>query len=277
VKQFRVEDDYRPLAWIGQLPIHATTLLVILHSAAMVAGVFAPQSWTRRMVFRPGEFLGDGAVWTPLTYAFLHAPSLYFVIGLLMLFWFGREVERFVGRARFLGLYAALLLLPPLALLPLVGVPSAALAGAWYVHFGVFTAFALLYPRAELLFGIQARWFALVLGAISLLQAIAARSAADAITLVVSTVAAWGVLTHAGFMLWPRRDGFFEPHPRRRDLRPPKPRARRGPEPAETVDPEAAMDRLLEKISQGGIGSLTAAERRELDRLREALLSKGRA
>ena len=35
------------------------------------------------------------------------------------------------------------------------------------------------------------------------------------------------------------------------------------------------MDRLLEKISRKGIGSLTAAERDSLERARQAILQRG--
>lgn len=41
------------------------------------------------------------------------------------------------------------------------------------------------------------------------------------------------------------------------------------------VDPEEEMDRLLEKISRKGIGSLNAAERTSLERARQAILQRG--
>jgi hypothetical protein len=44
--------------------------------------------------------------------------------------------------------------------------------------------------------------------------------------------------------------------------------------PAEADDVYASIDPILDKISKFGIGSLTASERRQLDRERERLLKK---
>jgi hypothetical protein len=61
----------------------------------------------------------------------------------------------------------------------------------------------------------------------------------------------------------------FSPRPKYRVV--PKPR------PTRTADPEdvyASIDPILDKISKFGIGSLTASERRQLNRERERLLKK---
>ena len=52
-----------------------------------------------------------GAFWQLGTYAFVHPPSglIWFAIEMYMLFAFGREVERFIGRRAFIGLYLLLL------------------------------------------------------------------------------------------------------------------------------------------------------------------------
>ena len=47
--------------------------------------------------------LHAGRFWQLVTYAFVHPPSglLWFAIEMYMLFAFGREVERFIGRRAF--------------------------------------------------------------------------------------------------------------------------------------------------------------------------------
>ena len=52
----------------------------------------------------------------------------------------------------------------------------------------------------------------------------------------------------------------------------PKPRARTGSSRPDAEDVYTSIDPILDKISKFGIGSLTASERRQLDRERERLL-----
>src|SRR5260370_7115131 len=46
-------------------------------------------------------------------------------------------------------------------------------AGSTEVHFGIFVAFATIYPRAELFLRIMAKWIALILAAVYTLQLLA--------------------------------------------------------------------------------------------------------
>jgi hypothetical protein len=64
----------------------------------------------------------------------------------------------------------------------------------------------------------------------------------------------------------------FAPRPKYHVL--PTPRARTASSRLESEDVYASIDPILEKISKFGIGSLTASERRQLDRERERLLKK---
>jgi len=54
----------------------------------------------------------------------------------------------------------------------------------------------------------------------------------------------------------------------------PKPRARTGGSRSESEEVYTSIDPILDKISKFGIGSLTASERRQLNRERERLLKK---
>ena len=95
-----------------------------------------------------------GQVWRLFSYiafdpAFFAQRSLWFPISILLLYFFGREVEQFVGRKTYLKLYAALVFIPAilLCLLGLVIVPDPFL-NCCEVFFGVFIAFATIYPGA---------------------------------------------------------------------------------------------------------------------------------
>src|SRR5215210_7202608 len=137
-------DDYQPVTWVGRYPVDVTTLLVAVHSAFAVIGCFVP-SLLALMMFDSASVL-NGAVWQLATYAFVHPPSglLWVAIEMYMLYMFGREVERFIGRRPFVLLYGLLLLAPAL-LLTLWGVKERTLlGGSSALHFGVFVAFAAI-------------------------------------------------------------------------------------------------------------------------------------
>ena len=85
----------------------------------------------------------------------LPSSLFWFAIEMYLLFVFGREVERFLGRRAYIALYAVLLLTPP-ALLTIWGLwERSVLAGSPALHFGIFVAFATIYPHVELLLRIQ--------------------------------------------------------------------------------------------------------------------------
>lgn len=122
-----------------------------------------------------GPWLFQGAVWQLVSYPFVGAGpvSLWFLLSLLIIFWFGRDVYWRVGRTKFWshlmqvtvtsGVVAALIE----ALAMAIGNPSPApfvLMGGQYVLLTVFVAtFATLFAdRTILLFfvlPIQAKWF----------------------------------------------------------------------------------------------------------------------
>src|SRR5437762_11507949 len=115
-------DDYRPVAWMGRYPVDVTTMLVGLHVAAAVfaailvaVGAGSVLTWLQ---FDSAAIWYGAQVWRLFTYAFVHAPSglRWFAIEMYLLFVFGREVERFLGRRAYIALYAFLLVTPPLLL-----------------------------------------------------------------------------------------------------------------------------------------------------------------
>src|SRR2546430_6909508 len=172
-------DDYRPVTWMGRFPVDVTTILVALHVGVAIltclivaAGGGAVLNF---MLFDSARVLGAGQVWRLATYAFVHSPSmlLWFAIEMYMLFVFGREVEKFIGQRAYIALYAVLLFTPSLLLTVWGFGQRAGLAGSPALHFGIFVAFATIYPSAELLFRLTAQFTAGILSANYSLQLLA--------------------------------------------------------------------------------------------------------
>ncbi len=269
-------DDYQPVTWVGRHPVHVTTLLVAVHAfAAIVACFLGGAGVLNHLAFDSALVWQRGEVWQLATYAFVHAPSalLWFAVEMYMLYVFGREVERFIGQRAFITLYV-LLLLAPTTLLALWGLSErTGLAGSPALHFGIFIAFATIYPNVELLLRILAKWIALALAAISTLQLLAYRDWSGMAVLWVSIAVAFGFirLRGAGLELewWNTLKSRWQPKPKFTVV----PRSA----PRRVVEPEnihESIDPVLDKISKQGINSLTASERRALDRARNRLLKK---
>jgi membrane associated rhomboid family serine protease len=276
-------DDYRPVAWLGRYPVDVTTILVGLHCfcAIFTALFFAAghSSVLNYCMFDSAYIWHGGQVWRFLTYGFVHSPLgyglLWFAIEMYMLFIFGREVERFLGSRAYIFLYLLLLILPA-ALLTIWGVWSrTAASGSSGLHFAMFVAFATIYPNVEIFFRIMAKWVALLLAAIGTLSALAANDWQTLAVLWTSLTVAFLFVELRGagpeLAWWNNLKTLVRPKPKFHVV--PKTNSRRVVEPDDVY---ASVDPILDKIAKSGIGSLTANERRALDRARNRLLKKSK-
>jgi membrane associated rhomboid family serine protease len=264
---------------MGRYPVDVTTILVGLHvtCAILTAFLFAI-GYTGALnytLFDSAE-VWHGQVWRIFTYAFIHPPSgyalLWFAVEMYMLFFFGREVERFIGQRAYIWLYALLLLVPAL-MLTLWGLSGrAGLAGSAALHFGVFAAFVTLYPNVQFFLRIPAKWIFLIFAAIGTLSALAAHAWQDLVVLWVSIALAFAFIEARGAgpeLAWiSNLKGRMRPKPKlyvvqKSSLR-----------PAEPDDVYASVDPILDKIAKSGMASLTENEKKILDRARNRLLKK---
>jgi len=271
-------DDYRPVAWMGRYPVDVTTMLVGLHVvcavlACILIAIPGFGGTLNYFVFDSARIWNGLQVWRLGSYAFVHYPSglLWFAIEMYMLFVFGREVERFIGRRAYIALYL-ILLVTPAALLTIWGLwQRSALAGSPALHFGIFVAFATIYPRAELFLRIMTKWVVLILAAVYTLQLLAYHAWTDLMVVWTSIGAAFLFIEMHGagpeLAWWDALKTRFAPKPKFQVV--PKTRTNRSAEPDDVY---TSIDPILDKISKFGIGSLTASERRQLDRERERLL-----
>lgn len=275
-------DDYRPVAWMGRYPVDVTTMLVGVHIvfAVLTSLLFAigHSGLVNYLVFDSAVIWSTGQVWRFFTYALVHSPStlFWFAVEMYMLFVFGREVERFLGRRAYIALYVFLLLTPPVLLMVWGLWQHSGLSGSLAIHFGIFIAFATIYPRVELLLRIMAKWVALILAGVYTFQLLAYHAWSDLMVLWTSVGVAFLFveLNGAGPELawWNAIKERFIPRPKFHVL--PKPRSRSSASRSESDDVYPSIDPILDKISKFGIASLTASERRLLDRERERLLKK---
>jgi membrane associated rhomboid family serine protease len=272
-------DDYRPVAWMGRYPVDVTTILVGLHVACAVITCLLVAVGAGFILdvfqFDSAAILYRGQIWRMASYAFVHPPGalLWFAVEMYMLFVFGREVERFIGQKAYIWLYS-ILLIAPAAVLTIWGVwQRSGLAGSPALHFGIFVAFAAIYPRVELFLRIMAKWFALILAAVYTLQLLAYHAWTDLAVVWTSIAVAFLFVEFRGagpeLAWWNNFKMALRPKPRLHIVQ--KSAARRVVEPE---DISAAVDPILDKISKSGIGSLTDSERRQLDRARNRLLKK---
>jgi membrane associated rhomboid family serine protease len=243
----------------------ATTVLIFLGERAILDWLV----YDARRVLR-------GQVWRILSYGFVNEPSIGFAIDMVMLVWFGREVERFFGRRKFITLFALVYLVTPVLLTAIGPWAPFWFAGKTGV-LAIFVAFATLFPNVPVFFNLLAKWAALALVGIYTLIALAQRD----LPLLISIWATCGVA-----FAYVRYEQGIWTLPRLR-LRKPRPKLRVLPDlpakkPAPISSPlakEAAtmaeVDALLDKIAKSGMGSLTPKERAKLEAAREGLMKRG--
>ena len=275
-------DDYQPVTWVGRHPVHVTTLLVAGHIFLMVVAclLFAAQQsailgW---LIFDNAQVIYLGQIWRIITYALVHLPTsagalFMFAVEMWMLFAFGRELERYFGRRAFIAFYALLWVIPTLLLTAFGFWVRLGLAGSADIHFGLFLAFAAIYPDVEMFFiRLQMKWIALILIAIGFLAALANHDWSSMLVLfaTIVTVVAFVRRRVAGsdFNWWTALKSRLQPKPKFHIVQ------REVPRRAEPENIHESIDPVLDKISKYGINSLTASERKALDRARNRLLKK---
>jgi rhomboid family protein len=257
--------------WVLRLIIANAVVLLLMRT------IFISPALASALAFSPADALVQP--WTFFSYMFVHAGLLHLLGNMLMLFVFGTAVENRMGSRAFIlyyllcGVGAAVF---SLALSSIIDVSP--FLGASGAVLGVALAFAVYWPDAELVvFPIPVPIRAKTL--VTLLVGL------DVLFYFLSPGDGIAHLAHVGGVLFgylyfrvqglsrrspqppPRpvervvmvQSGSAEPE-RRTPVTPARPRRR------VEADPVAAeVDRVLDKISEKGIASLTPAERRFLD------------
>ena len=210
----------------------------------------------RALVFVPAMLLARP--WTLVTYMFLHAGFTHILFNMLGLYFFGPRVEQRIGSERFVALYMISGITGGLLSFYNPSVPIIGASGAVY---GVLLAYARFWPRDQMLvwgiIPVEVRWLVLIYTVISLMG--------------------WGSgvahFAHLGgflgaflFLLWLERGAGARKFQKVATSPPPAKDAVLGNwrnvnrASVHAVNKDE-VDRILDKISASGIGSLTPQER----------------
>lgn len=242
--------------------------------------IFTGPWFVHAVAFSPAG--AAGRPWTFGTYMFAHGGLLPLAVNMLVLLMFGPAVERRMGGGGFLRYY----------LLCGLGAPAVAFAmslvtgvepfvGASAAVFGVALAFAMAWPQARI-FVFPLPW------PVPVKALVAALAALDLAPLVLDPTGGLAQLAHlGGFLLgyaYLKGESLMERRaavtvereretpvlvthqPAAESAEAPVERPANRPGPSRD-DVAEEMDRVLDKISQHGLASLTAAERRFLDEM----------
>ena len=159
----------------------AIKVLIATNVAAFLAGLVVP-GVTLVLGLRPADVIEHGYLWQPVTYMFLHGGIFHILFNMLALWMFGVELERMWGSRYFTRFYfvagcGAALTTLSLSLIPLPFAQPfyySLTIGASGAVFGVLLAYAMYFPHRPIymyfVFPIPAKYFVLIIGAISLLS-----------------------------------------------------------------------------------------------------------
>lgn len=269
---FGSSNEHQPVTWFGSYPVYAAHLVVAVLTVSMIFTAilqgFRADGLLHWLPFS-SEAVWRGEIWRLATYGLFNPPSLWFAIDMLMIVWFGREIERFFGRVVFLRLYLCLYFLTPL-LLSVVGLLRPTAMTGQTGGFALFIAFAALYPDAVMLFNLLAKWVALILVGLFSLMALAANDWVRLITLWANAGFAWAYVRAAQGRLSLPQLPVRPSRPKPRVVAPTKTKPISATKAAES-NAMAEIDALLDKIAQSGMASLTPKERARLEAARTTL------
>ena len=227
-----------------------------------------------------GDGLRHGFVWQPITYMFLHAGVWHILFNLIVLWFFGREVEYFIGPKYFTRLYFGAGLAGAALWLAVNFNSAAPVIGASGAVLGCVIAYATLFPNRDvtlLLFfvlPVSMRAKYLAIGAVLINIAMLLGPATNVAYLAHLGGAALGYLyvKQLGYGATPRWLLWLQDMSARlKPRRPPQPREMSPDEyMREQVDP------VLDKIAREGMQSLTRHERKILESAKDLMQKQRR-
>jgi len=225
--------------------------------------------------------LRRGFVWQPVTYMFLHGGIWHILINMFVLWFFGREVEYFIGPSDFTRLYFLGGLAGAALWLAFNFNTSGQVLGASAAVLACIVAFATLFPEREitlLLFFVipirlKAKYLALIAVAIDLVP-VMTHSISNVAHLAHLGGALLGYvyIKSLGYGSTPRWMRWCQslPNPFRARRKPAGRRLSREEFIREQVDP------ILDKISREGMQSLTKQERKILESAKDLMQKQQR-
>ncbi len=150
--------------------------LLIANAAVFMLQYFIGHRLILLMGLTPSMVWGNGALWQPFTYLFLHGSLTHLFFNMLALWMFGTVLEQVWGTRKFLRYYFITGVgagLSNCILLPGMEIPIIGASGAIY---GILAAYGLLFPNSKIfvyfLFPIRAKYFVIIFGIIEFMSSI---------------------------------------------------------------------------------------------------------
>ena len=245
----------------------AVKTLLLINIAVYLLQLLTGDALTKWFAVYPVSWLAVLQLWRLITYQFLHGPILHIVFNMIVLYFLGSVLERHWGSKKFLVfylccgmmgglLYPLLLALgiihphPQYGILPLVGASGAIL--------GVLAACAILFPNIVMLFyffPLPIRVVALILTLFAIAGIVSGENAGgEAAHLAGMAAGAAYVLSGSWrdrFKLKMRSGAWQRKMTTERNL-------------------QSEVDRILQKVHDSGIHSLTSREKKMLKKATEA-------
>jgi hypothetical protein len=277
---------------LGSLEVTTSVLVVVLSIVSVVEWAFEGNAGVvqSELSLTPDDVV-TGRIWQLLTWplAYPFGVGLFGILAIAFFWYFGTQIESLLGKKKmawFLGMVTVGLGLIWVLLVELTGISNGVLSGAFQLNginqleLMVLLVFIAEYPQIRFFFNIPGWVIGVVIIAIYVLGYVGNRQWLYLINfllglLLTALVArAWGLMSEWGRI--PRLRFRRSPRSRRQRKRSSSgPTVVQGPwQPAETPPvsrDQAALDALLDKISAGGMDSLTDGEREQLMILRDRL------
>lgn len=253
-------------AWfrVGKVDVTSTIFVVALGALGLLASVIVP--FLPMLLALIPDALFSGEVWRLFTWPIADQISLWSLLTLVLLWYFGTSLEAQVGRAPMARLYlwcwGALTI--STVLVGLVASGSVAALGMNTIELFILLLWIAEYPTRRFFFNIPAWVIGAVLLGLQVLQMIAARAWGGLFSLLIALV----IVAMAA-----KRVGLLSAHswvPGKEHHRTQRRTRHRAPSRTEKrhASDEERLDDLLGKISAQGIHSLSKSERAELEKLR---------
>lgn len=208
--------------------------------------------------------------WTIITYAFTHLDLFHFVFNMLGLYWFGSILQDFLGPKRIWQFYLVgavsggilfLLIFNLLITSQSMVAPTSHLLGASGAVYGIICAAAFLVPNYTmnlLFFGpVRLKYIAVVTVLLSFLQIPNGNPGGN----IAHLGGALGGILYLKYL----QGGFWKPTIRRRPLPSKGKVVKLDTAKSSYLSDQEELDRLLDKISERGINSLSKEERNRLE------------
>ncbi|MCG8449978.1 MAG: rhomboid family intramembrane serine protease [Pirellulales bacterium] len=251
-------------------PQSITNKVVIITACAYGLQLFV-ESFTSWFVLSDGWFYQPWNAYRLLSYGFLHAPNYFrhIVINMLVFWMFGQELERKYGPREFLWLYLWAIVFAGLAwsLIEAGNPGSQAMLGASGGVSAIFALYALNFPHRQILFMFiipMPMWLAAAIAIIVDINSAMDRSGNIAGSAHLAGAIAGLYYYKLGFSpgrwLADRFSGFSPKLPRSR------PNLRIHEPTEQNREMDRQVDAILKKIQDQGQESLTASERRLLEK-----------